>query len=152
MRLFCLIRFPLLAVLVVACSSDGVFGTSGHLDYSAATFACGPADEATSAIYLAENPITSLEPAVPYVHIYLPVTIEQAASTRFWPISATTGVGAVAVASPGSIDAVTSGYLLIDSLSTDKTVHGAVDMEFPKAGHLRTAFHAPWMQPNFVCF
>ena len=140
----------LLAVFVLACSSDGVIGPSSSFDHAAATFACGPADGPALAIYLSQYPMTVGDPPGAFVRVYVSGTVDQIVG-KMWPLSA--GSDAAAWFHPGGNDyeLATGGYLLVNSGSAGQTLEGSVDIQFPKAGHLQRAFRAEWIQSIVLC-
>lgn len=150
MTLFRVTRFSLIAALVLACSSDGVTGLAGRFDHAAATFTCGPADGPALAIYLAPDPITSLEPAGVFVRVYVPGTIDQIRAVT-WPISSNSDAAAWFHRNANNYEIATSGYLMVGSGSAGGTLEGSVDLQFPIAGHLHGAFHAEWIPTNVLC-
>lgn len=150
MTVFRVVCFSLMAALVLACSSDGVLGASGRFDHAAASFACGPADGPALAIYLAPDPIASLDPPGAFVRIYVPGTVDQI-SGRTWPISTNSDAAAWFHPTAKNYEIATSGYLMLGPASVDKTVDGSVDLEFPSAGHLHVSFHASWIPSNVLC-
>jgi hypothetical protein len=142
--------FSLIAAFVLACSSDGVLGASGRFDHAAATFACGPADGPALAIYLAPDPITSLDPPGVFMRVYVPGTIDQI-SGRTWPIATNSDAAAWFHPTANNYEIATSGYLMIGPANANKTVDGSVDLQFPSAGHFHGSFHAGWIPSNVLC-
>jgi hypothetical protein len=73
------IRWLSLSVLVVFAMgcSDGITGPPTGFAHAAVTFACGSADGPAVAIYLSPNPVQTLEPIGPYVHIHIDQAVEQ---------------------------------------------------------------------------
>ncbi len=57
--------------LVAGCNSQDVSAPPAGYSNAAATRTCGPADGPAVAIYLAPDAIDTLEPAAPYIRIYL---------------------------------------------------------------------------------
>src|ERR1700682_4850295 len=145
-----MVGFSLIAAFGLACASDGVFGVSGRFDHAAATFACGPADGPALAIYLAPDPITSLDPPGAFVRVYVPGTIDQV-SGRTWPIAANSDAAAWFRSTSRSYEIATGGYLTVGPARADKTVDGSVDLQFPSEGHLHGSFHAGWIPSNVLC-
>jgi hypothetical protein len=136
-----------LAVLAMACS-DGS-GPPFGFAHAAATFACGPADGPAVAIYLSPNPVTSLEPSGPYVRIYIDRAVEQVGGNA-WPIDDSSPVGAWFHASASNAELATGGYVIINSVSADKTIEGTVDLTFPNARHVHGNFSAPWISQSGI--
>lgn len=142
--------FSLIAALVLACSSDGVIGLTGRFDHAAASFTCGPADGPALAIYLAPDPITSLEPSGVYVRVYVTGTVDQILG-KTWPVSTNSDAAAWFRPDVNDYEVATSGYLFVGSGSAGGTLEGSVDLQFPSAGHLHGAFHAQWIPTNVLC-
>jgi hypothetical protein len=134
--------FAVLVAFAIACS-DGT-GPSLGFAHAAATFECGPADGPAVGIYLSRNPVTSLDPSAPYVHIYIVAAVEQVGG-KTWPIGGISPAAAAFQTSASNYETATSGYIITSSVSADKTVEGTVDLTFPKAGHIHENFHAPWI-------
>jgi hypothetical protein len=42
----------------------------------------------------------------------------------------------------------TGGYMIVNSVGSDNTIEGTVDVTFPSAGHIRGGFRAAWLLPN----
>lgn len=142
--------FAVLVAFAMACSG-GITSPPIGYTHAAATFACGPADGPAVAIYLSPNPVTSLEPSGPYVRVYIDQAVEQVAGKGF-PI----GDGSLAAAwfqtSSNNFETATTGYIITQSVSADKTVEGTVDLNFPNAGHVHGGFHAAWIsRPGILC-
>ena len=140
----------LAAALVLACSSDTVVGPAGQFDHAVATFACGPADGPALAIYLAPDPITSLEPSGAYVRVYVPGTIDEIRG-KILGISTNSEAAAWFHPNANEFEIAERGYLIIRSGTAGETLEGSVDIEFPSAGHFHGAFHADWMSTNVLC-
>jgi hypothetical protein len=141
--------FSVLIVFAMACS-DGT-GPPFGFAHAAATFACGPADGPAVAIYLSPNPVTSVEPSGPYVRIYIDRAIEQVGGNA-WPIDDSSPVGAWFHTSASNAELATGGYVIISSVSADKTIEGTVDLTFPNARHVHGNFNAPWiLRTGYFC-
>ena len=112
--------------------------------YAAAAFACGTADGPAVAIYLTPDPVTSLEPSGPYVRIYIDRAVEEVGG-NVWPLDDRSPVGAWFHTSGGTAEMATSGYVIINSVSADKTVDGTVNLDFPNGRHVHGDFNAPWL-------
>jgi hypothetical protein len=135
----------------MACSSDGVSAPLREFVYSAAVADCGPADGPAVAIYLAPNPVGTIEPTTPFVRVYVPVQLNQLTG-QVWPVD---GNNAVAAAwfhrDASNYEMATTGYLSVTSVGTDNSVTGTVLLQFPSGGLIRTAFHAVWLPRNSFC-
>ena len=80
------LRLSMVVAFAMACRSDSVSAPPRGFMYAAAAFQCGPADGPAVGIYLAPNPVESLEPSAPYVRVYVPVRVDQLTG-HLWPIS-----------------------------------------------------------------
>ncbi|HMF99756.1 MAG TPA: hypothetical protein VK560_00780 [Gemmatimonadaceae bacterium] len=150
MSVFRLYGLSVIAALLLGCSSDGVVGPSGRFDHAAATFACGPADGPALAIYLAQDPITSLEPAGVFVRVYVSGTIDEIRGAIL-PISSNSIAAAWFHPNANDYEIATSGYLMVGSGSAGSTLEGSVGLQFPRAGDIHGAFHAEWIPTNVLC-
>jgi len=150
MSVFRLYGLSVIAALLLGCSSDGVVGPSGRFDHAAATFACGPADGPALAIYLAQDPITSLEPAGVFVRVYVSGTIDEIRGAIL-PISSNSNAAAWFHPNANDYEIATSGYLMVGSGSAGSTLEGSVGLQFPRAGDIHGAFHAEWIPTNVLC-
>jgi hypothetical protein len=147
------LRWSSLSVLVVFAMgcSDGITGPPTGFAHAAVTFACGSADGPAVAIYLSPNPVQTLEPSGPYVHIHIDQAVEQVGG-QTWSVGSNGTAGAVFQLTPTDYETATDGYVITTSVSADKTVEGILDVTFPKAGHIRGTFHAEWIsRPGFGC-
>jgi hypothetical protein len=150
MSVFRSCSFSLAAAVVLACSSDTVVGPGGRFDHAVATFACGPADGPALAIYLARDPITSLEPSGVYVRAYVAGSVEEIIG-KVWPISSNSPAAAWFHPNGTDFEIAKSGYLILASGSAGGTIDGSVDLDFPNAGHVHGPFHADWLPTNVLC-
>jgi hypothetical protein len=138
-------------LVAMACRSDGVTSPIRHFEYSAATFSCGPADGPATAIYLAAEPVGSIEPATPFVRIYVTVAVDQL-SGHVWQLSDGSAEGAAWFHSlDASSEIATSGYMIVSTVGNDKTVQGSVYLEFPDAGRVSGVFTATWIPGTIGC-
>jgi hypothetical protein len=135
----------------MACSSDGVSAPLRGFVYSAAVADCGPADGPAVAIYLAPNPVGSIEPTAPFVRVYVPVQLNQLTG-QVWSVE---GINAMAAASfhadASTYEAATTGYLSVTSVGSDNTVTGTVLLQFPSGRLIMTEFRAAWLPRNSFC-
>lgn len=149
-----LIRRMSLSIVIsfsMACASDGISAPPFGFRHAAATFACGPADGPAVAIYLTPDPVTSLEPATPYVRIYVAQPVN-ALSGRTWMLAGGKSEGGAWFHSAGSnYEIATIGHMVASSVSTDNTIEGTVDVTFPNAGRIRGGFRAPWVTSTVLC-
>lgn len=137
--------------LAIACRSDGPAAPIRHFEYSAATFTCGPADGPATAIYLAPEPVGSIEPSAPFVRIYLTVAVEQLTG-HVWELSEGSSEGAAWFHSAGASNEIaTSGYMIVSMVGADRTVQGSVYLEFPGAGRVGGLFTATWIPGTVMC-
>lgn len=135
----------------LACAADGISGPPFRFTHAAATFACGPADGPAVAIYLTPNPVTSLEPTTPFVRIYIAQSVNALAAGP-WILAGSKAEGTAWFQSAAaSEEAATIGYMIVSSVSADKTIEGTVDVTFPNAGRIRGGFHAVWVPNTVLC-
>jgi len=144
-----MLRLSLVVAFAMACSSDAVSPQFRGFVYSAATATCGPADGPAVAIYLAPNPVGSIEPSTPFVRVYVPVQVDQL-TAHVWPVAGTNAeAGAWFHRDASTYELAETGYMIVTSVNSDNTVTGSIDIRFPDAGHIKTAFSAKW-QPNII--
>ena len=151
MSLIRLISASMVISFSMACAGDGISAPPVGFTHAAATFECGPADGPAVAIYLAHNPVTSQTPSTPYVRIYLaqPVT---AISGRTWTLAGTVSDGnAWFQSAPSNYEVATGGYMIVNSVGSDNTIEGTVDLTFPNAGHIQGGFRAAWLPSVSIC-
>lgn len=145
-----MLRSSLVVAFAMACSSDATSPLFRGFVYSAAVFQCGPADGPAVAIYLAPNPVGSIEPSAPFVRVYVPVQLDQL-TAHVWPIASNTEAGAWFHADASSSELAESGYMIVSSVDSDNTITGSVDLHFPDAGHIRSQFRATWVPSHALC-
>jgi hypothetical protein len=151
MSVFRVTRMAMVVAAAVACDSDSVFEPIRHFEYSAATRQCGPADGPATAIYLSHDAVGSTEPTTPFVRIYIPVAVEEL-SGRVWQLSENSPEGAAWFHSgDATSEIVSSGYMIVAAVGSDRTVQGSVYLEFPGAGRVSGAFAAGWIQSTVTC-
>jgi len=144
-----MLRLSLVVAFAMACSSDATSPQFRGFVYSAATAQCGPADGPAVAIYLASNPVGSIEPSAPFVRVYVPVQVDQL-TAHIWPVAGTNAeAGALFHPDASTYEMAETGYMIVTSVNSDNTVTGSIDIRFPDAGHIKTAFSAKW-QPNII--
>jgi hypothetical protein len=134
----------------MACAADGISGPPFRFTHAAATFACGPADGPAVAIYLTPDPVTVLEPATPFVRIYVAQPVNALAAGP-WILAGSKAEGAAWFQSADGEEAATIGYMIVSFVSADKTIEGTVDVTFPNAGRIRGGFHAVWVPNAVLC-
>lgn len=146
-----MLRLSLVVAFAMACSSDSVSAPLRGFVYSAAAAQCGPADGPAVAIYLAPNPVGAIEPSAPYVRVYVPVQADQL-TAHVWPIASINTEAAAWFHPNGSTyELAESGYMIVSSVDSDNTITGSVDLQFPDAGHIKSAFRAKWRPNNILC-
>jgi hypothetical protein len=150
MPLIRLMSVSIVVSLSIACAADGISAPPFRFTHAAATFACGPADGPAVAIYLTTNPVTSVEPATPFVRIYVAQPLNALAAGP-WILSGSKAEGAAWFQSAASEEAATIGYMIVSSVSADKTIEGTVDVTFPHAGRIQGGFHAVWVPNTVLC-
>ena len=139
----------LVAVLAMGCSSGSVSPRFRGFAYSSVTPQCGPADGPAVAIYLAPTQAGANDPSAPYVRVYVSVWVTQLAGV--WPISTNSQAGAWFQPDASTNEVAESGYMFVSSVDSDNTVTGSVDLQFPNAGHIKTAFRAKFRPSNILC-
>lgn len=145
-----MLRLSLVVAVAMACSSDTISAPLRGFVYAAAAAQCGPADGPAVAIYLAPNPVGSIEPSAPFVRVYVPVQLDQL-SSHVWPISKNTEAAARFHPDATTVEFAEAGYVIVNSVDSDNTVAGSVDLLFPDSGHIKTAFIAKWRPNNILC-
>jgi hypothetical protein len=151
MSLIRVLRWSMAAVIAMGCNSDGISAPLRGLKYSAATATCGPTDGPAVAVYLAMNPIGSIDPTAPFVRVYVPVTLAELEERRVWPVSGRTMATAQFRANESTYEYAATGLLTVTSVDSDSAVSGVVDLLFPKAGYIKTAFRATWIPMRGLC-
>ena len=136
---------------VPGCNSQDVLAPPVGLSSAAATRSCGPADGPAVALYLASAPISSVEPAIPYIRVNLWKPADALVGT--WSVSPASADGSAASfpALPGSIENAASGTVVVISVGGDSTITGNVDLQFPVTGHVRGNFSAHWIPRTVLC-
>ncbi len=146
-----MLRLSLVVAFAMACSSDAVSAPFRGFVYSAAAFACGPADGPAVAIYLAPNPVGSIGPSAPFVRVYVAVQVDQL-TAHVWPVAGTNAeAGAWFHPDASTYEMAESGYMIVSSVDLQNTITGSVDLRFHDAGHIKTAFSAKWQPSNVLC-
>jgi len=141
----------MVVAFAMACRSDSVSAPLRGFMYAAAAFQCGPADGPAVGIYLAPNPVESLEPSAPYVRVYVPVRVDQLTG-HLWPISdGNTEAAAWFHPDDSSYELAATGYMIVNSVDSDNTIKGSVDIRFPEAGRIKGGFRATWLLRNTIC-
>jgi hypothetical protein len=144
-----MLRFSLVAVFAIACSSDSASAPLRGFAYSTVTPQCGPADGPAVAVFLAPSAAGANEAITPYVRVFVPVQVNQLAGV--WPIAKNSEAGASFHSDASTYEFAESGYMLVNSVDSDNTVTGSVDLQFPNAGHIKTAFRAKLRPNNILC-
>jgi len=151
MPLIRLISASMVISFSLACAGDGISAPPIGFAHAVAGPECGPA----IAIYLARDPISGA-PSTPYVRIHLAQSLT-AISGRTWTLAGTASDGYAWFQSAPSTgpqnynnELATGGYMIVNSVGSDNTIEGTVDLTFPNAGHIRGGFRAPWLLPNVL--
>jgi hypothetical protein len=145
-----LFRFSLVAAAAMGCSSDATSPKLSAFVYAAAVSTCGPADGPAVAIYLAPNPVGALEPTAPYVRIYVAV-VPSELTAHVWPIGPRTEAAAWFHADGSTSEPAEGGYMIVNSVDSDNTINGSLEIFFPDAGHIKSEFHATWRPNTAMC-
>jgi hypothetical protein len=83
--------------------------------------------------------------------VYVPVTLAEL-NGHVWPVSdGKTMAAAQFRASESMYESAATGYLNVSSVDSDNAVSGSVDLVFPKAGRIKTAFRATWVPIRSFC-
>jgi hypothetical protein len=149
-----LIRWMSVSMVIsfsMACGGSGISAPPVGFTYAAATRTCGPADGPAVAIYLTPDPVTSLEPATPFVRMYVAESVNALAG-RTWILAGSKSAGGAWFHSAASnYEIATGGYMIVSSVSTDNTIEGKVNISFPNAGRIRGGFRAAWVPSTVLC-
>jgi hypothetical protein len=133
----------------MACGSGSVSPTFKGFAYSSVTPQCGPADGPAVAIFLAPTQAGANDPSAPYVRLYVAVPVDQLKG--LWPITTNSEAGAWFHPDGSNYELAESGYMNVSSIDSDNTVTGSLDLQFPDAGHIKTAFRAKFRPSNILC-
>jgi hypothetical protein len=144
-----LFRFSLVAVVAMGCNDSTSPSLRGFV-YSAASAQCGPADGPAVAVYLAPNPVGTVAPSAPYVRVYVAVQPSEL-TAHVWPIGSKTEAGAWFYSDGSTSELAESGYMIVNSIDSDNTINGSLEIFFPDAGHIKSEFHAKWLANNILC-
>jgi hypothetical protein len=151
MSLIRLISASMVISFSLACAGDGISAPPIGFTHAVAGPVCGTAGGPALAIYLARDPVISLTPSTPYVGIYLWQSVT-AISGRTWTLAGTASDGNASFQStPSNNELATAGYLIVNSVGSDNTIEGTVDVTFPNAGHIRGGFRAAWLPNVLLC-
>jgi hypothetical protein len=138
-----------LGASLLAATACGLFESRPFFSHSATTYGCGPADGPTMVIVLAEKPIQSVPPPVPYVIMQLSPRPDTLAG-RIFVITGNGQMSAQYFPWTGISQPASSGSMAITSVDSTNAVSGVVDLEFP--GWTVTArFHAPQIPNGVYC-
>jgi hypothetical protein len=138
-------------VLGTACDSLHRFGADSVPAYAVAARSCAPTDGPAVAIYLTHEPVTSLEPTVPYFQVAIWQPLEEV-SGRTWTVAGDLLEGSASYRpSSDRYEFATTGRIRIDAVSHENTVRGSVDLRFPTAGRVRGGFQATWLTTSMMC-
>jgi hypothetical protein len=139
-----------LAVSLLACSSDRIGGPSAAFRHASVTRACGPADGPAVAIYFTPTQLESDLASPPYVRVGIDQPLESLGG-HGWVVTANSdGMFAVFQPSTGDVEIATSGYLTAKSVNADNSIDGVVDLSFP-SGHVQSEFHATFITSTMLC-
>lgn len=144
-------RIAALAVLSLACSSD-MTRPAPVPAYAVATPSCGPVDGPAVEIILSNAPITSLDPAAPFVRVIIFDGVDHLDGNA-WTISTSgePGAGAWHHTSATSFEIAPSGTVRVDSVSGTKTISGSLSVTFTGAGRISGEFQASWVDGAPMC-
>ena len=136
-----------LSAMIAGCADTT--GPPKGLEFAAATFTCGPTDGPAIAIYLAPEPIESLNPPLPYVRLHVNRSLDQAAGES-WARVGTDEGGAWRHTPIPEVEFATVGGIRIDEVEADNTIRGRVDVDFP-SGRVVGEFRAEWFDRTVLC-
>jgi hypothetical protein len=151
MSLTRMLRLSLVVGVAMACSSDTISAPLRGFAYAAAMRDCGPADGPAVAIYLTPNPVGATQPIAPFVRVYVPVQVDQLIGHMWLIGSANADAGAWFHPDTSTYELAETGYMVVNSVDSDSTITGLVDLNFPDAGHIRSTFRATWVTSHVLC-
>jgi len=143
-----MLRLSLVLFVAIACSSDATSPPFRSFVNAVAHAECGPADGPAVAIFLTPNAVGSVEPSAPFVRIYVAVQVAELAG-RTW--NANTDAAALFYPDASNFEVAESGNMIVTSVDSNSTITGTVDLNFPDAGHIKTAFRATWIPIHALC-
>jgi hypothetical protein len=127
----------LLGVLPAACTSGDIPGPARSL--------------AAPGIYLASAPVESLEPAAPYLRIYVWQPLDRLAG-RSWILAGGEPEGSAWLHSSATeYEVAARGAVTVNRVAPDGTVGGSADLTFPSAGRVRGGYRAVWVPQAVLC-
>lgn len=144
---------PALVLGTILTACEGVLDPPNGFDHSIATPACGPADEAYTAIILAGEPITEPMPRAPYLHLQVPAAFNQLRRDQTWEIGEyPSGSTAWLYRDETSsfIMTASSGEIRIRDVSANE-IEGTLDVKFPNGERFRGRFDAAWQDRQTRC-
>lgn len=136
-----------LSFLAFGLGCGSISDSSEGFSHAVAMFTCGPADGPATAIVLAREPISSAQPAPPYVWVTIWLSVTELAGRSFAVDGEATGWYQTG---PSSHELATAGTVHVDAVTDDLTVHGVVDLRFP-SGRVVRGFSAEWRQSSVLC-
>jgi hypothetical protein len=138
-------------LLALACGTAVGPESPVGFEHAAGTAACGPADGAAVAIYLAADTITAIEPPAPFVRVYLWQPLDQLAGRSWVLVDPSTAGSAQYCSAVSSCEPTSAGEVTIRSVGADSVIGGTVDLTFPVAGHIAGGFRAVWLSRTILC-
>jgi hypothetical protein len=145
--------FAIVAVILSACSSDGIAAPPPGFTNAAATSDCGPADGPAVAIYLASAELRSLppQPATPYIRIWLPRDLSELPGKTWTLAGAKSEVGVWLYTGATNPELASGGFVVIKSVEADNSIRGTMAVQFP-SGRVSGGFNATWIpQTGPIC-
>lgn len=140
-----------LAVCAIGCRSERVVTPGTELSFAAATNSCGPTDGPAVMIYLANDPVNTLEPAYPFVRLYLPQSHATLAGRVLTFGNKQSENGAWFMTAEASSEPAVEGTLTVTAIAADSSTDGVVSLTFPSGMRVQKAFHARWISSNMRC-
>jgi hypothetical protein len=141
----------LVTVLAAACGGEPLEPLDG-LPHALATPSCGPADEAIVAIYLAAEPIESLQPAVPFVQVHIPASLSGLRAGQEWHVlDFPTRLTAWLYDDNGTTFRLADRGEVGISEASSSEITGYVDLRFQGGTRIRGRFEADWQPRELLC-
>ncbi|HET7040164.1 MAG TPA: hypothetical protein VFH97_09760 [Gemmatimonadales bacterium] len=143
-------RGVLMAALALACGSQEAPAPPAGFAHAAAGRNCGPADGPAVSIYLTPQPVDRLDPAPPFVHLYLWRGLWDLAG-RTWSLAGNEAEGSAQYcAAAGQCESASSGSIRITAVDADSTIRASVTLRFPGAGEIGGGIVARWISRTMV--
>ena len=141
-----------LACLSAACGDESVpTEPVPGLPNAVATNSCGPADGPAVAIYLAAQPVESLQPVAPYVQVNIQGSFNALGAGTVFRITESYQVASAWFHGSGvEVKIANDGEVGVTTKSATGLA-GYVDLRFPDGLRLRGRFSANWEPRQMLC-